>query len=372
MVLSLLLLCSQVGLGQTGLVAYIAGGTQNYSQLSIVDVSTGQSEYIGESALDAFPAWSPDGRCVAYQSRNADGVCIRLAYPREDIPDEALTHQYPVNTDPAWSADGKRLAYISYTDSNPFPLIQVYDFETAQESTWGGDQQGFVSVAWLASTDLMQALNPEDLEDVKTAGLLKLRDEAEKTGVLTAIGVSTDTPPLSTELYVVTPSYSLPLLPLLTTDSSRFVKYGLRPDHKARQIAFESNDGGDREIFVLGRRGIINVSNHPAADWNPVWSPDNNWIIFESFRNGRCGLYSLLVNTGNISPLIVDTAYNCWAADWSPDGKWIVFVSDMDGVPQLYRIRPDGSQLKQLTEAAHAALSPVWQPKTKEMETTAK
>ena len=119
-------------------------------------------------------------------------------------------------------------------------------------------------------------------------------------------------------------------------------------------------------MFVLGRRGIINVSNHHAADWNTVWSPDDDWMAFESFRGGRRGIYRLLASTGNTSPVFTGEDFDCWAPDWSPDGEWIVCVSDMTGTPQLYVVRPDGSELKQITRGEAPALAPAWQPKVKE------
>src|SRR3569832_1288281 len=48
---------------------------------------------------------------------------------------------------------------------------------------------------------------------------------------------------------------------------------------------------------------------------------------------------------------------------WSPDGQWIAFTSERDGSADLYRMHPDGSALERLTnDPAHddqAAFSPV-------------
>lgn len=42
-----------------------------------------------------------------------------------------------------------------------------------------------------------------------------------------------------------------------------------------------------------------------------------------------------------------DLDYN---AAFSPDGQWIIFTSHRDGGADLYGIRPDGSSLKRLTD----------------------
>ena len=271
-----------------------------------------------------------------------------------------------MNFRPAWSPDGAKLAYTSGNGEDPLQCIIVQKIETGEEKTWGGEQRGFMEPQWLATTDLMKAMNPEDQESAEALGLLQMKQEAEENGVITAVGVSGAPPRLTTDLFAVTPSMSIPLLALLSPDGGRYVKYRVTPDHKARQIAYESNEGGDREVFVLGRRGIINVSNHHTADWNPVWSPDNEWLAFESFRGGRRGIYRLLASTGNTAPVLVGKDFDCWAPDWSPDGEWLVCVSDMTGTAQLYVVRPDGSELRQITRGEAPALAPAWQPKVKE------
>src|ERR1700687_309770 len=36
---------------------------------------------------------------------------------------------------------------------------------------------------------------------------------------------------------------------------------------------------------------------------------------------------------------------------WSPDGQWIVFTSERNGSADLYRMHPDGSAVERLTDA---------------------
>ena len=47
---------------------------------------------------------------------------------------------------------------------------------------------------------------------------------------------------------------------------------------------------------------------------------------------------------------------------WSPDGSWIAFFSNRTGMYQLWRIRPDGSDLQQLTDAGDDVRYPIWSP----------
>lgn len=362
MFLSLLLFHSALLLGQTGMIAYITGPCQAEYRMTVLDLETGDTRAIGQGDRDAFPSWSPDGHSIAYQSKQPEGTGIRIVRPAETGSDQGINHRSPWNHTPRWSPDGKKLVYTSCDDASPLRHIVVFTLDTGQETVWGSGQTGFMATAWLPSLDLMKALDPESNDSDNAAALFKLGTEAETHGAIIATGLI-DTPPhLGTDLFIVTPSLSTPVLSFLDRDNKRYIAYKATPDHKARQIAYESNYGGDRELFVLGRRGIANVSNHPAADWNPVWSPDNEWLAFESFRQGPRGIYRVLVSTGNVVPVHTEDTYQCWAPDWSPDSEWIVFVSDMNGTPQLFLIRPDGGALKQVTFGDYPALCPAWQP----------
>ena len=43
--------------------------------------------------------------------------------------------------------------------------------------------------------------------------------------------------------------------------------------------------------------------------------------------------------------------------EWSPDGSWVAFTSDSDGTNDIYVVKPDGSELTQVThtEGIHEA-----------------
>ncbi|HIF97442.1 MAG TPA: hypothetical protein EYQ54_10535 [Myxococcales bacterium] len=54
-------------------------------------------------------------------------------------------------------------------------------------------------------------------------------------------------------------------------------------------IAFSSDRDGNREIYVMNPDGTAqaDVTNHPAHDNEPAWSPDSTGIAFESNRVAR-------------------------------------------------------------------------------------
>ena len=54
-----------------------------------------------------------------------------------------------------------------------------------------------------------------------------------------------------------------------------------------------SNRGGDFEIYVLNaaRTGKTNLTNNPASDTSPSWSPEGASIAFRSARDGNDEIY---------------------------------------------------------------------------------
>ena len=47
---------------------------------------------------------------------------------------------------------------------------------------------------------------------------------------------------------------------------------------------------------------------------------------------------------------------------FSPDGQWILFASDRDGDFDLYAVSLDGRELRRLTDDPADDYSPDWQP----------
>jgi TolB protein len=134
------------------------------------------------------------------------------------------------------------------------------------------------------------------------------------------------------------------------------------------QIAFRQNRGdpNDFEIYTMDADGsrLTNLTNHPARDECPYWSPDGRSIAFFSDRDGG-GLY-LMASDGSNQRLLTAEFARCEIPDatmaWSPDGQWFSFVSCPDGRPDIYAVKVDGSHLTNLTHSPAADQHPYWSP----------
>lgn len=81
-------------------------------------------------------------------------------------------------------------------------------------------------------------------------------------------------------------------------------------------------------------------------------SPDGQWIAFNETA-AREDLFMARVDGREYRRLTDDAARDRGPA-WSPDGQRIVFYSDRGGAYDLWSIRPDGSQLQQVTTNSNA------------------
>ncbi|MCP4204982.1 MAG: hypothetical protein GY769_23990 [bacterium] len=96
-----------------------------------------------------------------------------------------------------------------------------------------------------------------------------------------------------------------------------------------------------------GAATLTQVTDNPASDWDPSWSPDGTVLVFTSDRMGGHDLWLTLAEGG--TPLqLVDGPY-CYHPVWSPDGKRIAFSAEFAGNGDIWTVRPDGGGLKQLT-----------------------
>jgi len=185
--------------------------------------------------------------------------------------------------------------------------------------------------------------------------------EPGKERLLLSVGLTGPKGKYSTDLSLVTPTASARLLA-----QNNYIEWAAEPSPDGRNIVFESNDGGDREVFVASGGAVADVSNHRAADWNPAWSPDGEWIAFESFRDGRRGVYRVHAGTARVSPVAADAiSDNSWPS-WSPDGKWIAFVSNRTGHPEIFAASPTGDDVQQITNHPGLDLAPAWRPEARQ------
>ena len=345
----------------SGQIAFITGTEQQDQQVCVLDLATNLVTPVGPGHADGAPRWSPNGAWLAFSTAVEDGTAIHAVHA-DGTDGRTLPHARKWNFDARWSVDGKRLAYSAADEQNLARVLTVFDFAADREQVWGGGRPGLLRPVWMASLDLMRALDPN--QEFTYAGLdvTRFRDEGTHDGVLITPGLTGEPGALSLDLYLVTRNEVAPVLPFVLPADAVFEEWVVEPDASAQSFVFESNDGGDREIFLLNRRGVQDISNHRAADWNPVWSPEGNYVAFESFRGGRRGIYRVYPDTARVVPVAVSPDYDNWSPAWSPSEEWIAFISNRDGNPELYLCDVNGENTRRLSDTRGPEYAPAWRP----------
>jgi dipeptidyl aminopeptidase/acylaminoacyl peptidase len=86
----------------------------------------------------------------------------------------------------------------------------------------------------------------------------------------------------------------------------------------------------------------------------PKVSPDGKTVVYAVTRydvnenKGNTDLYSVPVDGGTAKQLTSSKASE-FSARWRPDGKKIAYISTESGAPQVWEMKPDGSEKKQIT-----------------------
>jgi Tol biopolymer transport system component len=144
-------------------------------------------------------------------------------------------------------------------------------------------------------------------------------------------------------------------------------------DAKKRLLAFTQEVDGNYDIYTIRAdgSGLTNLTNNPAFDANPFWSPDGKRIAFESDRTGLTQIYLMDADGSNIIQLTNDeidhtlpTNFDGRTNPWSPDGRQL-WISSFTDVWNLYKVNTNGSGLTSLiavTLSSAIMPEPHWSP----------
>jgi Tol biopolymer transport system component len=112
------------------------------------------------------------------------------------------------------------------------------------------------------------------------------------------------------------------------------------------------------EIWVSDRDGshAFQLSAVGGGAGTPRWSPDSQFIAFDTMTQNGSKIVVMNVNGGTPQVLTSDTFHNV-CPSWSRDGKWIYFGSPRTNGWQVWKMPTAGGAAVQVTQrGGHAAL----------------
>jgi eukaryotic-like serine/threonine-protein kinase len=141
------------------------------------------------------------------------------------------------------------------------------------------------------------------------------------------------------------------------------------------QVAFASTRSGISQIYLVNIDGTdeLQITNVEAGACQPSWSPDGTQLVFISPCVGRGEFYETIYNESSLYLINADgtglkqltpAPGSDFEPAWSPDGTRIAFTSVREGFRQIYSLDLDSLDISLLTSTTDAIESsqPAWSP----------
>ena len=281
-------------------------------------------------AKDVRPAWSPDGRRIAFVSRR-DGNSEVYVMNADGSGKRNLTRDRASDDYPTWSPDGRRIAFLRGREQlhqprrAPLPRLPPLCRERRRQRA--------------AQADACTRGTPQTTAPIRGGQLVWSPDG--RTIYFGRYLVRTDGSGARRLPYI-------PLTAVWSPDGTRIAFAGhkrLYGGAKPGPCCYAAHS----DIYVMNAdgSGTRKLTHNARQNAEPAWSPDGRKIAFRSTRNGNRDIYVMNADGSGKRNLTRNPAWD-GRPSWSPDGRRIAFVSDRDGRLEAHVMNADGSGQRSL------------------------
>jgi len=334
-------------------------------------------------AHENHPAFSPDGRFLAFRSERDGGGLFVMGATGESV--RRLTD---FGDNPSWSPDGREIVFATEGESDPHAREQTSELWTvsaasgeprrifagdAVQPAWspGGHRIAFWGVVqgtrdvWTVAADGSDPRRVTDASSVDWSPAWArdgshLYFASDRGGVTTAWRVAIDerSGALRGEpRQIVLPTAWTGEISL-SADERRMVYRTSEMTAEIRRLPFDTAQGR-----ITGPVERIFDTAIPVVGFD--LSADG-WIAFRTLAMQE-DLYAMRLDGTGLRKLTDDVAKDRNPV-WSPDGRALAFYSNRSGRYEIWTVDRDGGDLRQRTrgteraDATGMALFPVWSP----------
>ena len=131
----------------------------------------------------------------------------------------------------------------------------------------------------------------------------------------------------------------------------------------SRQISFiscrDNDDPRATDIYLMNISGsdLIEITDSSGLIKHFSWSPDGQWLTFDSDRNGVFDIFTIKADGTELTQ-ITSNSFDEEDPAWSPDGTSIAYDSRGPGNDAIYLMNSDGSSAEKLVDGRRPAWSP--------------
>lgn len=374
------------------------------SDIAIVPTAGGQATFLTTEGRSLHPAWSPDGSRIAFATFRADGASDIFLISPSGGTVQQVTSGPGQKIELDWSADGKRIIYAGNSGGNwavwsipaeggePVRLTQhaadEWNPRASADGAWiffstnwsidgdiniwkipasGGEP---VAVTAFPADEFSPAPSPDGKRVAYLTDMAGLWVMDLVTGVKANVApgegfddIVSWSPDGKTLIVGRNPHRSairnidlegrLIDSPLAKDRSA----YAPDPSPDGLEIAFWSiDDQGNGDIWKVALDGsaVVRMTDHPAVDLDPAWSPDGMWIAYSSRREGSKGGDIWKLSTRGGQPERLTLLNSARYPRWCRGGKELVFQSDPsgEGTPHIWAVAAGGGPPRQITSGA--------------------
>ncbi len=295
----------------------------------LFSIKTGERRKLTSPPTDAegdySPAFSPDGRALAFERFTASGVVLLaqqlsagLTPKGEPTP---ILRQSQVPYNPTWTLDGRQIICAYGIGFVPSGLCRIAadGSGTRQRLEFAGEFTDSPSLS-------PQRNRLAYTRRIFDSNIWRIEIQGPRNQTSPAVKLVAST---RNELC---PQFS--------------------PD--GRRIVFLSDRSGRPEIWVCNSDGSHSTqitSMGGAATGTPRWSQDGEHIVFDSSRTGNWDIFVVAAGGGEPRQLTNQPVSEA-IPSWSHDGKWIYFCiqgGSPGGEPQVWKVPVEGGKVIQVT-----------------------
>lgn len=288
--------------GRLGFTRSIGGK----SEFLITNGDGVEEQVLVESRLDA-PAWSPDGKVIAYSVGSAASGANTMSVNEIRLDDgsqrELSTRKWVHVGRKRWLPDGSGVIVVAREQRLNVDRLWLVKYPSGEALPISNELDGFNDVCLTGAGHTMVADQMLPVCEI-WHGPLTDSAGANKIGVWGMAG-------------------------LCFMPGGRIL-YSAKESAEANEIWMMDSDGKERKRLTFDS----------GNDFSPLISPDARYIVFVSNRTGNFEIWRM--NTDGSNPVQLTNSKGANMPAISPDGKWVTYMSCDEG--ELYKVSLEGGE----------------------------